>query len=367
MLLDDKVSKRVVIVITYTLLLFATVMNFSKVLGIFQWVLKLILPFIIGFSLAFVINVIMSPIEMRLKKVLKGKKYLNARAFALLISFGLIVSVVLFLLVLIVPEFKNTFKIVSNRLPEFVKNFESWQSNYMKRIPFELPDLQMSWSNVLDWIKSFIEKGSSGLFTTTVNISSSIMNVIVNISIGLVFSIYLLLQKDKLAIHVKDVLFRFLSKEKVNKILKIGNQSNEIFSSFIRGQFLEAFIIGVLTFIGMLVLGLPYPLVISTLVGFTAIIPVFGALIGTGVGVLLILIVEPMKALWFIAFILILQQIEGNLIYPKVVGKSIGLPSIWVFAAVIIGGSAFGVLGMLIGVPLTSLLYTLLKEKVYNQ
>jgi len=181
-----------------------------------------------------------------------------------------------------------------------------------------------------------------------------------------VFSIYLLLQKEKLSRQLKDTLYRFVSENKVRRIIILGKRSQEIFSNFIRGQFLEAVIIGILTFVGMLLLNLPHPLVISALVGFTAIIPVFGALIGTGIGVFLILMVDPIKALWFLIFLLILQQIEGNIIYPKVVGKSIGLPGIWVFAAVTIGASAFGILGMLIGVPLCSLLYSILREKVYN-
>lgn len=365
--LDDKNFRKMIVIITYTIILFAVVMNLSVVLGSVLWIFKLFLPFIIGFSLAFMINVIMSPIENQLKRLSKEIEFINERVVALLISIGLIVSVIFFLLFLIVPEFKNTIQIVSNRAPNFIKNFELWRVNYTNRIPFEIPDLQINWNNITEWVQSFIGKGSSALFTTTVNISSSIVNVIFNVIIGIVFSIYLLMQKKKLNKQLKAVLFRFLPEKNVNRILEIGNQSNEIFSSFIQGQFLEALIIGTLSFIGMLVLNLPYPLVISALVGFTAIIPVFGALIGTSVGVFLILMVSPIKALWFIIFILVLQQIEGNIIYPKVVGKSIGLPSIWVFSAVIIGGSAFGVLGMLIGVPLSSLLYSLLREKVYNQ
>ena len=358
--------KKILFIITYAIVLFAVVMNLQKSLEIIGWVLKLIMPFIVGFSLAFIINVIMGPIEEKLKKLFKDKSYIPERVISLVISLALIIMTMFFLLFLVVPEFKNTIGMVSKRLPEMANKFDTWQGNYIKNIPFELPDIQISWDNIIDWLQTFIGRGSSAIFSTTVDISSSIINVIFNIIIGFVFSIYLLLNKEKLTRQVKDLLFRFVSENRVNRMIGLAHKSQEIFSSFIQGQFLEALIIGTLSFIGMLILNLPYPLVISALIGFTAIIPVFGALIGTSVGVFLILMVSPIKALWFIIFLLVLQQIEGNIIYPKVVGKSIGLPSIWVFTAVTIGASAFGVLGMLIGVPLCSLLYSILKEKVYN-
>lgn len=358
--------KKILIIITYSISLFGVIMNFQKSLEVLSWFFKLVLPFIVGFSLAFLINVIMVPIEEGLNKLFENQLYIPKRGLALIFSLCLIILAVSFLLFLVVPEFKNTIGMVSKRLPEMAKQFDVWQEDYIKNMPFKLPDIQMNWENVIEWGRSFIGRGGSAIFSTTVDISSSILNVFFNIIIGFVFSIYLLLQKEKLARQVKDTLFRFISEKKVNEIIKLGNKSQEIFSNFIRGQFLEALIIGVLSFIGMLLLNLPHPLVISALVGFTAIIPVFGALIGTSIGVFLILMVNPIKALWFLIFLLILQQIEGNIIYPKVVGNSIGLPSIWVFAAVTIGASAFGVLGMLIGVPLCSLLYSILREKVYH-
>jgi predicted PurR-regulated permease PerM len=358
--------KKILIIITYSIILFGVIMNFQKSLDVMSWLFKLILPFIVGFSLAFLINVIMVPIENRLKTIFKNYSYVSERVIALIISLLLIIFAISFLLFLVVPEFKNTIGMVSQRLPEMAKKIDTWQGSYIKNIPFKLPDIEINWENVIEWGRAFVGKGGSAIFSTTVNISSSILNVFFNIIIGFVFAIYLLLQKENLSKQVKDTLFRFISENRVNKVIKLGNKSQEIFSNFIRGQFLEALIIGLLTFIGMLVFNLPYPLVISALVGFTAIIPVFGALIGTCIGVFLILMVNPIKALWFLIFLLILQQIEGNLIYPKVVGNSIGLPSIWVFTAVTIGASAFGVLGMLIGVPLCSLLYSILREKVYH-
>jgi len=297
---------------------------------------------------------------------LKDKSFFSARVFSLIISLCLIVLALFFLLFLVVPEFKNTIGMVSNRLPEMAKKFDTWQGNYIKDLPFEIPETQMNWNKIIEWLQTFIGRGSSAIFTTTVDISSSIINVLFNIIIGFVFAIYLLLSKEQLIRQIKDLMFRFINENRVKKIISLGHRSQDTFASFIHGQFVEALIIGTLSFIGMLVLNLPYPLVISALVGFTAIIPVFGALIGTSIGVFLILMVHPMKALWFLIFLLVLQQIEGNIIYPKVVGKSIGLPSIWVFSAVTIGASAFGVLGMLIGVPLCSILYSILKEKVYD-
>jgi predicted PurR-regulated permease PerM len=177
-----------------------------------------------------------------------------------------------------------------------------------------------------------------------------------------VFSIYLLSQKETIGRQAKKVLFAVFRDDKVEKLLSVASLSNQSFSKFVAGQLLEAVIIGVLCFIGMLIFRMPYAGVISVLVGFTALIPVFGAFIGTAVGAFLILLVNPMKALWFVVFIIVLQQVEGNFIYPKVVGKSVGLPGIWVLVAVTIGGGVLGVAGMLLGVPFASAVYRIIRH-----
>ena len=205
---------------------------------------------------------------------------------------------------------------------------------------------------------------NTGIVDKTLDFTGTLVSGIVNLIIALAFSFYLLAQKEKLSSNTKKVLFAFFPKKKVTNLLNIIELTDQTFTNFVSGQLLEAVIIGVLCFIGMLIFGMPYAAVISVLVGFTALIPVFGAFIGTAIGAFLILFVSPVKAIWFVVFIIILQQLEGNLIYPKVVGKSVGLPGILVLTAVSIGGSLMGVLGILISVPVCAVLYTLLKRAV---
>ncbi|HIZ56943.1 MAG TPA: AI-2E family transporter, partial [Firmicutes bacterium] len=227
-----------------------------------------------------------------------------------------------------------------------------------------LSNIQIDWAKLAESVSDFLQYGSTNLFHTTVGITTSIFSGFFNLILGSVFSIYLLLQKERLCLQAKKLLFAYLPEQRVHTILRIGSLSNKTFSGFVTGQVVEAAIIGILCFIGMKIFSMPYASMISCLVGLTALIPIFGAFIGTAIGAFLILMDNPMQAVWFILFIIILQQVEGNLIYPKVVGKSVGLPGIWVLTAITIGGSTFGIAGMLFSVPLCSVLYCMLKESV---
>lgn len=370
--------KKILGIITFAIVLYAVILNLKIVVSALGYVISLLKPFIVGLCIAFILNVIMRQIEVFLRKQLeqssntkkKSKIEKWIRPISLLLSLSLVVAMIWILLFLIIPEFKNTVEIVSKEFPGFMKKFQQWLGAVLASLPFEINAMipeDMNWEKIGEWISQFISRGSSALFNTTVGITSSIFSAVLNFVLGLVFAIYVLLQKEKLAQQFKKLFYAYLPEDVVVEILDVAKLSNGIFSSFVTGQFLEAVIIGVLCFIGMLILRLPYALVVSALVGFTALIPVFGAFIGTIVGVFLILMVSPIKALWFVIFFLVLQQLEGNLIYPKVVGGSIGLPSIWVLTAVTLGGSAYGVLGMLLGVPLSSVLYSLLRKSVHKR
>ncbi|MFA6753192.1 MAG: AI-2E family transporter, partial [Bacilli bacterium] len=227
-----------------------------------------------------------------------------------------------------------------------------------------IEDINTSWKNLWSNVTGYFTNNSKDIIEVTLGLTSSIFASITNAILSIVFAIYMLANKENLISQTKKVLTAFVPKNKIGKILEVGTISNRVFSNFITGQVIEALIIGVLCFIGMLIIGLPYALTISVLVGFTSLIPVFGAFIGTAIGAVLIFVVSPIDALIFIIFIIVLQQFEGNLIYPKVVGTSVGLPAIWVLLAIIIGGSIYGVIGMLIGVPLCSIVYTLLSKFV---
>jgi predicted PurR-regulated permease PerM len=268
---------------------------------------------------------------------------------------------------MLIPELINTVSSLIKMLPDFAKQLDSWWSELkvlLEHYNIVLPSLDFDMSRVLETVNNFISNYGEKFINTTVNITTTIVTFIVNLVLAIVFSIYLLSQKETIGKQVKKVLYAVFRNDRVTKLLDVASLSNQSFSRFVAGQLLEAVIIGILCFIGMLIFRMPYAGVISVLVGFTALIPVFGAFIGTAVGAFLILLVNPMKALWFIVFIIVLQQVEGNLIYPKVVGKSVGLPGIWVLVAVTVGGGAFGIPGMLFGVPVCSVLYVLLKDFV---
>ena len=207
-----------------------------------------------------------------------------------------------------------------------------------------------------------VTENSANLINMSFGFASSLVEAVTNFFVGLVFAIYVLIEKENLKRQFSKLLDKVLDKKKYEKMIKVLSLTNLTFSNFIKVQFVEACILGILCFIGMICFGLPYAATISVVIGFTALIPIFGAFIGCVLGAFLIFMVSPIDALIFIGFFLVLQQIEGNLIYPKVVGGKIGLPSIWVLVGVIAGGALGGVFGMLVGVPILSVVYALLKE-----
>ena len=348
--------------IIYTVVLVFAFLYIDKILSILGYIIKLFMPFIIGLAIAFVLNVLVNVIE---KKWLKNwkVKVMTKRAVSLLIALILVIGFIVFLLFLIIPNLQNTIAIFADSIPVYNENLQdllnSWgiDANIINEVVEVLKSLG-------DTASTYIKENSNQVLETTLGIATNVVTGFVNVTIGLVFAIYFLAQKEKLNTQVNKLMDAYLPDKIINKIKDIASLSNKIFSNFVGGQCLEAIIIGFLCFLGMLILRLPYASTISVLVGFTALIPVFGAFIGTIIGAFLIFMVSPLQALIFIIFILVLQQLEGNLIYPKVVGKSVGLPGIWVLVAVTVGASINGVLGMLLSVPIVSIIYSIVATNV---
>ena len=348
--------------ILYTVVLVFAFLYIDKILSILGYIIKLFMPFIIGLAIAFVLNVLVNVIE---KKWLKNwkVKVMTKRAVSLLIALILVIGFIVFLLFLIIPNLQNTIAIFADSIPVYNENLQdllnSWgiDANIINEVVEVLKFLG-------DTASTYIKENSNQVLETTLGIATNVVTGFVNVTIGLVFAIYFLAQKEKLNTQVNKLMDAYLPDKIINKIKDIASLSNKIFSNFVGGQCLEAIIIGFLCFLGMLILRLPYASTISVLVGFTALIPVFGAFIGTIIGAFLIFMVSPLQALIFIIFILVLQQLEGNLIYPKVVGKSVGLPGIWVLVAVTVGASINGVLGMLLSVPIVSIIYSIVATNV---
>lgn len=348
--------------ILYTIVILFAFIYIKDIINILGYIIKLFMPFIIGLGVAFVLNVLVNVVE---KKWLKNWKAsaMTKRAVSLIVALTMVIGFFVFLLFLIIPNLQNTIAIFADNIPAYTKNLQELlnslgiETNIINEISEVFKSLGDSASN-------YIVENSNQVLETTLGIATNVVTGFINVTIGIVFAIYFLAQKEKISGQVDNLMHAYLPEKIIVKIQDIASLSNKIFSNFVGGQCIEAIIIGFLCFLGMLILRLPYASTISVLVGFTALIPVFGAFIGTIIGAFLIFMISPLQALIFIIFILVLQQLEGNLIYPKVVGKSVGLPGIWVLVAVTIGASINGVLGMLLSVPIASIIYSTMATNI---
>lgn len=355
----EKELKNKFMLLTYGIILFVFLINYQWLVNIGKFLLDLFSPFIIGAIIALILNVLVNGMENSfLKKMKKGKRLLSV-----LLSMAIVIGFTVFIISIIIPQFKNAGEIFIDNLPNYQENI----NDIGKKVGLSKELLEkIDFTDVLSKKKvtSLLKNNYLSILNISFGFASSVLSTVVDVFIAIVFAIYILASKEDLLKGFKKLLKK-LSKEKVYyRIAHIMDLSDKTFSNFIKVQFVEACILGVLCFVCMVGLRFPYAATISVIVGFTALIPIFGAFIGCIIGAFLIFMVNPIQALTFIAFFLILQQLEGNFIYPKVVGGKIGLPSIWVLVAVTIGGALGGVVGMLFGVPIMSVIYTLIKEYV---
>lgn len=368
----DKELKNGLILISFGIILFLLLQNIWIGVEILKSIITIFSPFLLGLIIAFILNVPMNMMEKRLakNKKLKIKKKKLRRGISLVVSVVSVLLILLFVIALIIPDLGKTISSFLNQIPEFIQNIESILQNISQKYPS-----LANWANKIDLnpdeiknqLEVWMKTASSGLLTSSLNIVFTFISKIANFIIALIFAFYVLAEKEKLAYQFKIVLKAFIKDKYVKEIFRITELANKTFSKFISGQCLEACILGILCFIGMIIFHFPYALSISVLVALTALIPIFGAFIAMMVGTLLISVISFQSAIWFVVFFLLLQQIEGNIIYPKVVGNSVGLPAIWTMMAVTVGGSCFGIFGMLISVPLSSILYALLKEYIQKK
>lgn len=368
--LNKRSVKRILLIITFTVLLIWGVYNHKQLGEILLGIYSLISPFVIGLCIAYIVNVLLRPVEnlwMKLLNKRKGKwPEKLKRPLCLLLTILLVIGIILAIVLIIMPELRDSVASLIDMIPSYAEEVQRWWvslSTFLDKYNVDLPEFDFKPDKLIDILKD----GGTVLFNTTASVAGSIVTAVMNFVIAFAFSIYVLAQKETLKRQSMKVLTAVMKPEKLDKLLNLLRLANKTFTNFITGQLTEAVIIGALCFIGMTIFRMPYAPAISVLVGFTALIPVFGAFIGTAVGAFLILLVKPIQAVWFVIFIIVLQQFEGNLIYPKVVGKSVGLPGIWVLVAVTVGGNAMGVMGMLISVPLCSVLYAVSREAVNNK
>lgn len=367
--LDNDNMKKLLIIIVLTILIYTAFQNIPIILYYIGIACGISIPFFIGGAIAFVLNVPMRAIEKRMfnNKAIKDKvpKKL-ARPISLVISIIILVIIIAGVINIVVPQLVATFYSIRNNIysfipkaVEFVKDvFKSDEAaSYIEQFK------NLDWQTIFNYMGNFLKSGGSVL-NSTIGVVTTIFSTTVNIVIGFIFAIYILLQKEKLSVQAIKVLFALIPKNYAEMVLNVAKLSYKTFSNFVTGQCLEACILGFMFFIVLSICGMPYSLLIGVLIAFTALIPIVGAFIGCFISALLILMISPIQALIFIIIFLIIQQIEGNLIYPHVVGSSVGLPSIWVLVAVTMGGNLFGIIGMLVFIPLSSILYTLFRQWV---
>lgn len=375
--LNRKKMYQMMALIAFGIVLFLGLQNIHTLSGVIQTAVRFVLPFLIGCVIAFVVNVPMRAIERTLFSERVQQKYKICaklhRPLSLVLTLVLIIGLMMILVFTVTPQVSNSVHTIRAALPEFLVQMSGWVNDLVARYP-EITDYANEWIHSLETINwaeqlrnlfDFLRNGN--LLDNTVSVATSIIGGVTNTIIGLIFALYILLQKEKLALQFKKIMYACLAECHVDTVLDILRLIQRTFSNFISGQCLEACILGLLFFITMSIFGFPYAAVIGVVIAFTALIPIFGAFFGCFIGAFLILIQNPIQAVWFIVLFLVLQQIEGNLIYPHVVGNSVGLPSIWVLVAVTTGASTMGILGMIINIPLFSVLYALLRRYTYRE
>ena len=353
--------KKIKELIIFAILIFLGVQNLDMVLNGAGWVFNLIFPFILGACLAFIINVPMRIIE---------KKFKCNRGMSLVVTLVLLAAVIFIVLFLVVPELGRTIAALSDNIPAFLLKIQKWAEDMSVEYPdiFEqISAIEINWRDVGESIFDFFKTGAGNVLTSTLTMAKSLVSGVTTFFVALMFSFYVLLQKEKLGSQVAKLLYAYFPEEAAHRLISVAALASRTFSNFLSVQCAEAVILGVMFFITMTIFRFPYALMTSVLIAFTALIPIFGSFIGCAVGTFLILMVSPIQAFWFLVLFIVLQQIEGNLIYPHVVGNSVGLPSMWVLVAVTLGGNTMGVAGMLIFIPLCSVLYTLLRESVHKR
>ena len=363
--------KKIRELIVFTALLVVALWKFDVVLGVLKTIWDIIFPFVLGGAIAFLTNV---PTSFLAKKIFENAKKKNKivrklkRPISLILTIVLVVGVIALVMFGVIPQLTRTMGTLVTSINDFIPQMQSWIGEFFhnnQEIMNLVDQIEFDPDQAIKWGISLLGNGAGNMMNTTMSAVGSIVSGVATFFIAFSFACYILFQKEKLHIQIRKVFFAFLPRQKADAFLKVCSLTYRTFANFLAGQCLEAVILGSMFVVTLSILRMPYALLIGILIAFTALIPIFGAFIGCAVGSFLIFMVNPQQAILFVIVFLVLQQIEGNLIYPHVVGESVGLPSIWVLAAVTIGGNLMGIVGMLVFIPLLSVLYTIFREFVY--
>lgn len=360
---------RILGLLLIVVLVYWTINNIGMLQGLISLVSSAFMPFIIGGAMAFILNLPMKITEDLLTRWTgEFKKWY--RIISILVSLLLVGLFIYALLFLIIPDLQQTVTSFIDVVPGTIRSIINWVTNFIENNPDivdTIQELDIDLNNLQQQAINTVQSFASGFIGSTFTIITSTIDSLVTVFIALIFSIYLLTMKESLVRQVKKIVYSTWSLKWANYLVNVGRKANEIFSNFVGGQILQALIFAALIYIGMTIFNFPYRLSISALTGALALIPIYGAFLGAFIGFILISVVSFSQAIWFVIFNIIIQQLEGNLIYPRVVGNSVGLPGIWVLLVVTVGGTFFGLVGMLIAVPVVSLIYALVAATVNHR
>lgn len=347
------------------------VLHFGKVMGVIGKGVDIIGPFIVGLGIAYIWNLLLEPIESRLfDRNPNPKRQKIRRPVSVLLSLFIILGILALVLYLVIPQLYNSFRIIATAVPVLVQDWKNWfleiteGVDWTQEIRESIEGLNINWNEVGSRVAEFLRSGVGGFVGSTMHVVGNISGFFVSSFTALFFAVYLLFGKEKLSEQLGQISRAYGYESRTQKARYVLDILHETFANYFKGQVLDAFAVGLLLMIAMLLLRIPYAVTIGVVVMVTSLIPMIGALIGGAIGFLMIAVQSGQQAALFIIVLFVVQQIEGNYIYPKIVGDSVGLPGIWMFCAVIIGGAVGGPLGMIIGVPLAGALYKMLRNDV---
>ena len=358
-----KLTKWVILTVAALILIFLGVQNIGAVGRAVSWCFGIIMPLVIGCAIALIVNVPMGFLERHLWAKAQKKLWINLRRpVSFILSFLFVIGILVGVIAIVLPQLVDTVTVIVKSAIEIVNDFKAMSDEEIAALPLGEFLLDVDWDKLLDSIKTWLTNRASQITNSVFGTVTSLVGGVIDLFVSVVFSIYVLSSKEKLKSGAQRIVRVWVPGKQGEWGIRAASILSANLKNFIVAQFVEAIIIGVLCFIGMLIFSFPYAAMISVLVGVTALIPVVGSFIGGGVGAFMMLTEDPMKAVWFLVFFIILQQFEGNVIYPKTVGSRVKLPGMWILAAVTVGGGIGGTVGMLLGVPIASTVYTLFNE-----
>lgn len=367
--LNSNIAKRTIsniIVVSVGIILFFIIKNLGGIFNKVGEVIKLLMPFIYGFSMAYLLAIPLKFLEDKVLKFMDKKNQYKAKRFISItityISAAILISVVFSILV---PELSRSIYTLLENIPDYIKALEQYINNIVIALNLNgdmVEDIVKDFNSISKYITSIAGTAVLDLFQFSANITQYILNIF----IATIISIYLLAGKEKFFAQIKKFLYAMLPEKPVKYVIELTRSSHKTFIGFLGGKLLDSLIIGIICFVGMKIFKMPYPLLVSFIIGITNIVPVFGPFIGAVPSVIIIFIASPIKALWFILFILVLQQFDGNILGPKILGNSTGLTAFWVMFAILLGNGLFGVVGMILGVPTFAVIYSIIVSIINN-